>query len=191
MKRALILNDAGVAINAIIVSDEADLAELGVALMARLALGPDPADIGWIYDGNVWSAPLEPEPSLDDLRAVKLAAVASAAEALLVVGAPVGSGLHVALDDGSRADLTAMAATATAAATGALDWPESYSRGWITIENTRIPLTTPAAGLSLAAMAGNYYAALVQYRRDLKDAALAATDAATLDALDVTAGWPG
>ena len=135
-------------------------------------------------------ADLPPIWSLDDLRATKLAAISTTADALLAAGAPVDGGLHIALDDGSRADLTAMAATATAASAGAVTWPESYSRGWIAVENVRIPLATPAAGLMLAASVGDLYAAVVQHRRDLKDAALAAEDAAALDAIDVTTGWP-
>lgn len=135
-------------------------------------------------------ADLLPIWSLDDLRAAKLASIAATADALLAAGAPVDGGKHVALDDGSRADLTAMAATATAASAGAVTWPESYSRGWITIENVRIPLATPADGLALAASVGDWYAAIVQHRRDLKDATLAAGDAAALDAIDVTTGWP-
>ena len=134
---------------------------------------------------------LPPIWSLDDIRAAKLAAISATADALLATGAPIDGGLHIALDDGSRADLTAMAATATAASAGAVTWPESYSRGWITVENVRIPLTTPAAGLTLAASVGDWYAAVIQHRRDLKDAALAAEDAAALDAIDVTTGWPG
>ena len=130
------------------------------------------------------------EATIDDLRAAKIAAIVAAADALLATGAPVNGGLHVALDDGARADLTAMATTATAAASGAIAWPEAYARGWITIENTRIPIVTPAAGLTLAASVGDWYAAIVQHRRDLKDAALAAEDAAALDAIDVTTGWP-
>lgn len=146
---------------------------------------------GWIFDGTDWTAPPQPEPSLEDLRATKLAAIYSTADALLATGASVTDRLHIALDDGSRADLTAMAATATAASAGAVTWPESYSRGWITIENVRIPLATPAAGLTLAASVGDWYAAIVQHRRDLKDAALAAEDAAALEAIDHSAGWPG
>lgn len=133
---------------------------------------------------------LEPTWSLDDIRAAKLAAISATADALLATGVPIDGGLHIALDDGSRADLTAMAATATAASAGAVTWPESYSRGWISVENVRIPLATPVAGLTLAASVGNWYAAIVQHRRDLKDAALAAEDAAALDAIDETAGWP-
>lgn len=142
----------------------------------------DPAERGY--------SSTAPEPTLEDIRSAKIAAITEAADALLKVGAPVDGGLHVSLDDGSRADLTAMAATATAASAGSVPWPESYSRGWITIENTRIALATPAAGLVLAAAAGDYYAAIVQHRRDLKDAALAAKDAPAVDAIDVTAGWP-
>ena len=83
-----------------------------------------------------------------------------------------------------------MAATASAAASGAVSWPESYARGWIAVENVRIPLPTPAAGLALVASVGGWQAAVVQHRRELKDAALTAGDAAALDAIDETAGWP-
>jgi len=127
---------------------------------------------------------------LRQLRAAKLAAISAAADALLAAGAPVSGGLHVAFDDRSSADLTAMASIATAASTGAVSWPDSYSRGWIAVENVRIPLATPADGLALAASVGEWYAAVVQHRRDLKDAALAAGDAAALDAIDIATGWP-
>jgi hypothetical protein len=128
--------------------------------------------------------------SLYDLRTDKLASIVAAANALLATGAPIDGSLHIALDDWSRADLTAMAATATAASAGTVSWPESYSRGWIAVENVRIPLATPTDGLALAASVGDWYAAVVQHRRDLKDAALAAGDAAALDAIDPSAGWP-
>ena len=146
-----------------------------------------PSHAAMIWNGSMWTVPTL---SFDDLRTAKLAAISATADALLSAGALVDGGLHVALDDGSRADLTAMAATATAASAGAVTWPESYSRGWITIENVRIPLATPAAGLTLAASVGDWYAAVVQHRRDLKDAALAAGDSAALDAIDHFAGWP-
>lgn len=129
--------------------------------------------------------------TLAELQNAKISEINAKAETLLSAGAPYalgGTTYHVALDDGSRADLTAMAATATAAS--AVTWPESYSRGWIAIENVRIPLATPADGLALAASVGNYYAAIVQHRRDLKDTALAAADETALAAIDETAGWP-
>lgn len=183
MKRGLIVAD-GVVSNVIVLAEDADPAEFGAIL------GPEEAGIGWLFDGSEWSPPAGPPPSLDSLRVAKLAAISVTADALLAIGAPVHGGLHVALDDGSRADVTAMAATATAAASGAVSWPASYSRGWITIENVRVPLATPAAGLMFAASVGDWYAAVVQHRRDLKDLALAADDTAALDAIDEAAGWP-
>ena len=153
-------------------------------------LAPDEVTAGWCLKDGDWVAPKQILDRESILRATKLSAISASADALLSAGAPVASGLHIALDDGSRADLTAMASTATAASAGAVSWPESYSRGWITIENLRIPLATPADGLALAASVGDWYAAVVQHRRDQKDAALAAGDAAALDAIDPSAGWP-
>ncbi|SCM79985.1 hypothetical protein KL86PLE_90742 [uncultured Pleomorphomonas sp.] len=184
MKTAYVIHE-GVVVNAIVLEDDADPAEFGAVF------GPDEAGIGWTFDGSNWTAPAEPEPSLEDLRAAKIAAITAAADALLSAGAPVDSGLHVALDDGSRADLTAMASTAIAAAAGSISWPDSYSQGWISVENTRIPLATPAAGLALAASVGNFYATIIQRRRNLKDAALAAVDEVELAAIDEITGWPG
>ncbi len=174
----------GIVTNTIMLEDDANPADFGATA------GPLEAVIGWSFDGVNWSAPAEPSPSFEDRRKIKLDDIIAFGETLLAAGAPVSGGLHVALGDGSRADLTAMAATATAAASGSVSWPESYARGWITIENVRIPLATPAAGLTLAASVGGYYAALVQHRRDLKDQALAAVDTAALDAIDISAGWP-
>ena len=150
---------------------------------------PDVVGLGWGVAAGEWVSPAV-LATLDDRRAAKLTTITATAEALLAAGATLSDGLHIALDDGSRADLTAMAATATAAASGAVTWPASYSRGWISIENVRIPLATPADGLALAASVGNYYAAIVQHRRDLKDTALAAADETALAAIDETAGWP-
>ncbi|MBN9074280.1 MAG: hypothetical protein J0H34_22310 [Rhizobiales bacterium] len=132
------------------------------------------------------------EPGLDALRAAKLAAIDARLGAALAAGAPVTVGeavLHVALDEGSRADMGAMATTALAAASEAVPWPESYQAGWIAMENVRIPLATPAAGLGLAAGVGDHYAQLRQHARDLKDAALAAEDVVDLDAIDIKVGW--
>ena len=153
--------------------------------------GDEPVTVDFVGDPGEQGLSLErPAPGIDHLRATKLAAIRSAANALLAAGAPVTGGLHVALDEGSRSDLTAMAATASAAASGAVSWPESYARGWIAGENVRIPLPPPADGLALVASVGGWQAAVVQRRRELKDAALTAGDAAALDAIDETAGWP-
>lgn len=100
-----------------------------------------------------------------------------------------GSGLHVAIDDASRINIAGLAATALAAAANAAPWPASYQEGWISIENTRIPLPTPADALALASVAGDRYAQLRQHARDLKDDVAAAVDAEALAAINLTDGW--
>lgn len=138
--------------------------------------------------GPVWP------DTFEGRQAAKVAAINARLAAALAAGAPVTAGeatLHVALDGGSRADMGAMATTALAAASGAVPWPESYQTGWITVENVRIPLATPADGLALAAGVGDHYAQIRQHGRDLKDAALAAEDDTALDAVDIETGWPG
>lgn len=156
----------------------------------RTASAQEIADLGFVEH-----VPPEPEPpTLEEMRTAKLAAIGAMMQSVLDAGCPVavtGGTLHVALDDGSRADLTGMATTAVAALSGAVTWPESYQTGWITMENVRIPLGMPADGLGLAARAGDYYACVRQNGRDLKDAALAAADEAALDAIDIESGWPG
>ena len=145
---------------------------------------PDNVVAGFIYSGGGFSPP---PPMLEDLRAAKIAEIIAETDADLARGAPVDGGLHVSLDDGSRSDLTALASTATAVliSNGAIAWPDSYARGWITVENARVPLPTASEGLAFAAAVGGYYSAIVQHRRDLKDAALAATSAAELEAITV------
>lgn len=131
--------------------------------------------------------------SFSDRQAAMLAAVDGRMISLLAAGAPTvyqAQTLHVALDDGSRADLTAMATTAVAAAAQSIPWPASYQTGWITMENVRIPLPAPADGLGLAALIGDYYAQIRQHGRNLKDTILAAQDNNDLDQIDIEAGWP-
>ncbi|MDQ0314857.1 DUF4376 domain-containing protein [Amorphus orientalis] len=142
----------------------------------------DPADDGL--------AAVAPPPTLEEARATKLAAISAEMADRLAAGAPTPGGLHVALDVGTRTDLGAMATTGGLAASGSVTWSDSYKLGWITIENDRIPLPTPADGIALAASVGDYYAQIRQHGRDLKDAALAAADETELDAIDEAAGWP-
>lgn len=137
--------------------------------------------------------PPAPPSQFEANRLAVLAQIVAKVEALLAAGATIEHEeqiLHVALTDASRADVGGMATTAMAAIGGAVPWPTSYSRGWITVENVRIPMPTPADGLSLAAQVGDYYASVVQNGRDLKDAVLAAEDQSDLDAIDLEAGWP-
>ncbi|CAA0086845.1 Uncharacterised protein [Starkeya nomas] len=148
---------------------------------------PDPAvTVGWLWDGEALSPPTTDHA--EHQRAM-IAAVDARRDGILAGGYPT-AGLHISLSNASRADMTAMAATALAAIGGAIPWPDSYALGWIAMENERLALATPVEGLTLAGLVGDYYARTVQHARTLKDAVLAAPDEAALDAIDISAGWP-
>lgn len=140
---------------------------------------------GYTYADGVFT----PMPITDDARAPVNAAIDAYGQAILDGGCLI-SGLHIALDDTARIDLTAMGATAMAASSGALPWPESYQQGWITTENIRIPLDTPAEALAMTVQVGIFYAGIKQNIRDLKDRVIVATTAEELAAIDITSGWP-
>ena len=130
-----------------------------------------------------------PPVTLDALKAAKVAAARAQLAARLAAGFAY-QGQHVAIDDGSRANLTACALEAVICQQGADQWPADYARGWITVEGGRVQLPSPADGLALARGAGAYYAALAQHEHDLELAAEAAADPASVAAVDETAGWP-
>ena len=135
------------------------------------------------------AATLFPAPTLAQVQAAKVAAVQAQFATLLAAGLSY-QGQHVAIDDGSRANLTACAVEAVLCAQGASTWPANYAKGWITLEGGRIALPAYTDGLALAQAAGNYYAALAQHGQDLENAVTAATTLAAAQAVDPTAGWP-
>ncbi|MBY6263945.1 hypothetical protein EI613_18765 [Azospirillum sp. 412522] len=124
---------------------------------------------------------------LEAVRSTKVRAIQAERDRRLGLGALHG-GKRFSNSDASRTDLGGMATTAGLVAMGALSaWPDSYAQGWIAIDNTRLPLPTPADGIALAAAVALSYSATVQHARDLKDAALSAADPAAVNEL---AGWP-
>lgn len=136
------------------------------------------------------------EPSLEESKDQRVADVQSLVTTRMATGATVdidGDTYHVAVTDGSRADIGSMAtnAIATMVTGGAAPWLEAYILGWITIENVRKPLPTPADGLAFASAIASFYADTRQHGRTLKDAILAAADRTALDAIDIESGWPG
>ncbi|WP_372400296.1 hypothetical protein ABMY26_32300 [Azospirillum sp. HJ39] len=131
--------------------------------------------------------PAEIEAQAAAARRVKARAIDAERDRRLGLGA-LHAGKRFSMADSSRTDLGGMATTAGLVLSGALPtWPESYAQGWIAIDNTRLPLPDPADGIALAAAVGIAYSAIVQHARDLKDAAQASDDPATVDEL---AGWP-
>ena len=126
--------------------------------------------------------------TLDRVRADALSAAAAEFSRRVGLGAPY-AGQQVQIDDGSRANLTALAVQAQASIAGQ-PWPDGYARGWIAMDGARIPLTEPEDGFALAQATGAFYAGLVQHEQDLIDEIAGAADASAVAAVDTTAGWP-
>lgn len=141
----------------------------------------------WIVgaDGAAATYVVAPLP-LDGRRAAMDAAVRREFDRRVAAGMPY-AGKRIQIDDGSRINLSGLAAAAGLAAGGG-EWADAYAAGWITADNTRLPLPSPADALALAAAAGACYAGLRQRRRDLLDAVAVAE---APEAVDVAAGWPG
>ncbi len=104
----------------------------------------------------------------------------------LRVGAPY-AGRRIDVSDKGRADLGGMSIAALLAQSGAVPWSDGYALGWITMDNSRVALPSPADGLTLAAAVGDWYGRVIQHARTLKDAVLATADPL---AVDVSEGWP-
>ncbi|KAA0582683.1 DUF4376 domain-containing protein [Azospirillum sp. Sh1] len=119
-------------------------------------------------------------------RVGRVAAINEERDRRLAAGAPYG-GKRIDVSDRGRADLGGMAIAAMLATAGTVPWTGGYSAGWITMDNTRFPLPTPADGLALSAAVGDWYGRTMQYARDMKDAVLSAADPAAIPIAD---GWP-
>ncbi len=132
-------------------------------------------------------AELDAPRPLDERRAALVAAVQAERERRLALGAPYG-GKRIDVSDKGRADLGGMVAAAILARDGVVPWSEGYSAGWITHDNSRVPLPTPADGIALAATVGDWYGRTMQHARDLKDEAMASDEPEVIDI--ITAGWP-
>lgn len=120
-----------------------------------------------------------------DVREALCRRIDARKEALLGRGAPA-SGKFIAVDEAARADMGGMTLAAVLAKSG-MPWPEGYSKGWIAIDNERVPLPTPDDGIAFSAQVGDWYARTVQHARSLKDEVLKAPDPLSVD---YDAGWP-
>ncbi|MCM8736019.1 DUF4376 domain-containing protein [Azospirillum sp. A1-3] len=124
--------------------------------------------------------------NLDARRAAKVAAITAERDRRLALGVQ-HAGKVFPTDALTRTDLGGMATTAALVLAGALEWPDSYAQGWISADNSRLPLPTPQDGVALAAAVAGAYSAIVQHARDVKDAALVSDDPESIDHLS---GWP-
>ncbi len=170
--------------------------EDGVGVPGGYALMPSaPPSLGpgeWAKaDGDKWVKTTDdpnPGPALSDLKRAKTQAI-RALFAEKVTEGWLYDGLHVEINDGSRANLGGLALTGFLATQNVVPWPDDYARGWVSIEGDRIPLTA-AQAIAFAAGAGSYYSALVQKGQDLEDDVTQASTEAELTAIDIFDGWP-
>lgn len=128
----------------------------------------------------------EREAEIAGARVAKVQAINAERDRRLAMGAPY-AGRRVEVSDRGRADLGGMVSAAMLASNGLTAWGEGYARGWIAVDNERIPLPTPADGIQLAAAVGDWYGLVMQHARDLKDQAAAGNPAD----VDELTGWPG
>lgn len=143
-----------------------------------------PAFGAWIIGGAVTFPP----PTLEQAKADKLRALAAIANVRLNLwtgdAAPAG-GLQV--DDVSTGRITSWAAGALVAQTTGVPFGLPF---WIMADNSHRPVTSATDFIEFAQAALNYKTAAVLRNSVLKAAIDAAADAATLAAIDLTAGWP-
>ena len=127
-----------------------------------------------------------PPPTLDDLRTARIAEADAAYAGRIAAGFPY-AGEVVQLDAFSTGKIEAIGSTAIAAIGGLLDWPDGYAQGWVTADDTHIPLPTPQDGLKFSAAVGAYFASLVQADVVVRKAIRTAGDAAAIAAVALMA----
>lgn len=154
------------------------------SLAPKLTLGqaPDPS----------WTA-APPPPTLAEVQAAKKAAV----DALLLqkveggfVYAPLSATFDMGPDRYGRWAVDNVTAIAAGIANGQGLPASVTSPGYWDAANAPHPFTS-AEFITFATAMRDHFAALLATARGLKDQVAAATTTAAVDAIDVTAGWPG
>ena len=169
-------------VTGLVTAPEAPTAQAGGSVLAIAAL---PAAGKWVVSGGVLAAYT---PTLSDTQAAK-AGDAIACYAGLISAGFAYSGVLYQIDSDSRANIAAMGIMALGSITdpAGSPWPGGFY--WIAADNSHVAMDAPtlyAFGRAVAA----YVSACVRTLRAIKDAIAAATDQATLDAIDVAAGYP-
>ena len=133
---------------------------------------------------------------MEKARTSKLTAIEAAFDARVVAGMPYGEKV-LQIRDGDRGNITAVFGRAmayvgqeAAPVPGVvITWPEG-GYPWRMLDDTYV-LLSPTAFIDMAQQAADFYGAIFYVSRTMKDAAVAASSAEDLAAIDITAGWPG
>lgn len=156
--------------------------------LGETAVVSEAANPGDMYD-PVQGVFLAPPGRLEALRAQVRDEVQTRRDSIMAAGAPYG-GQRVEVDDASRANLNSVVTAAILAQMGAAPWPEAV-QGWISLDNTIIPLPTPGDAITMGLTVLQWQAGLIQFGRALKDAVLAAEDPRAVASAADWSAWEG
>jgi hypothetical protein len=127
-------------------------------------------------------------PSLAQNQASKAQAATAVYASRIAAGFTWSSVLYQ-IDPASQANISAMGLMALGSVTDPANspWPSGFY--WVAADNSHVAMDAPAM-YAFGRAVGAYVSACVLKLRAIKDAIAAAADQATLDAIDVTAGYP-
>lgn len=139
------------------------------------------------YEGQEELADDAPELLLIAALYVKLSDIDVAFGNRVKVGMPY-NGKVIQIEDDDRANISGVAARAmgVVAQVPGMTWPQGFY--WRTMDNSPLPLDAPGM-LAMSQAVADHYTALLYNKGALKDAANAAPDAATVEAIDANSGW--
>ena len=180
--RAHVLNSGNTVVNTIVVSSLDALPDLVEATAGQIGDTYDPAT------GTFTSPPVP----LDTARAAKHVAVQAEADRRMNAGYAHDFGpSHGVLTLQTREHDRANWLTVDRVAQRRIDAgePDFAMRPIRTAENVNVPVTAAEAAACMMAMQ-TYLGAVLEHAWVLKDAIAATADQATLDAVDITTGWP-
>jgi len=134
--------------------------------------------------------------ALDKAKIAKIAGITAMFDGRIAAGLPYGDKV-LQIREADRNIITAVFGRATAfinqAATSIPDveitWPEG-GYPWRMLDDSYVMLSPPEF-IGMAQQVADYYGALFYVSRAFKDAVAAAETIEAVEAIDITAGWPG
>jgi len=130
-----------------------------------------------------------PEPALASLIAEKQIAVDKYRDSLFEAGMPY-QGKVLQLDDSSRANIASQSLAALGSKVDPVNIPWDSNSYWIMADNSHLALPTADDMYALGNTARLYVAGCIFYGNALKTQIGSVTDKASLEAIDITQGWP-
>ncbi|MCA0305494.1 MAG: DUF4376 domain-containing protein [Proteobacteria bacterium] len=152
-----------------------------------VAIQHDQASFGWRLEGGTMQPPPPVQPALADAKAAKEAAVERELDARNAAGVTY-QGKTYQLDNDSQQRIAAIVQKADRFVQGLPNatWPPNFA--FIAADNAAVPFTAAEFG-AFGDAVSNIVIARRVHARSLKNQVLAAADHATLELIDIKAGW--